>query len=127
MTAFTAAERAYLTAEPHLGRLATVGTDGFPHVTPVGWTFDPDSGLIEVTGRAFATTRKYRNVLADPHVAIVIDDVLPPWHPRCVLVQGLSEAIEADPVGGEARIRITPTTILSWGLDIDETAVLSPT
>jgi len=127
VTAFTAAERVYLNAAPHLGRLATVGTDGFPHVTPVGWAFDPESGLIEISGRAFATTRKYRNVLADPHVAIVIDEVLPPWHPRCVLVQGLGEAIAADPAGGEARIRITPTTVLSWGLDTDETAGPSPT
>ena len=39
MSAFSPAELAYLTGERRLGRLATVGADGMPHVVPVGWTY----------------------------------------------------------------------------------------
>ena len=35
---FTDAELAYLLGEPRLGRLATIGKDGTPHVVPVGWS-----------------------------------------------------------------------------------------
>jgi pyridoxamine 5'-phosphate oxidase family protein len=36
---FTDAERRYL-SERRLGRIATVGKDGTPHVAPVGWSDD---------------------------------------------------------------------------------------
>lgn len=121
MSAFDAAELAYLTGEPHLGRLATVDETGQPHVVPVGWTFNPDLDTIDVGGREFAATRKFRNVRATGRAAIVIDDVLPPWRPRCVQVRGSAEALDsAVPAGGgtpAAMIRITPDTVVSWGLD----------
>ena len=85
-------------------------------MVPVGWSYDPDLGTIEVSGRSFARSTKYRNVLANPRAAFVVDDVLPPWRPRCVTVQGTAEAVEAA-AGGEALIRIRPETIVSWGLD----------
>ena len=113
---FSAAELAYLMGERRLGRLATADADGRPHVVPVGWSFDAELGTIDVSGRSFAATRKYRNVQANPYAAFVVDDVLPPWRPRCVTVQGRAEAIAAPP-GGEAWIRIWPVTIVSWGLD----------
>jgi len=38
MSAFVGPELAYLLEEPRrLGRLATVGPDGMPHVAPLGW------------------------------------------------------------------------------------------
>jgi PPOX class F420-dependent enzyme/OxyR family protein len=113
---FSAAELAYLLGERRLGRLATADVDGRPHVVPVGWRYDDATGSIEISGRSFAATRKYRNVLANPRAAFVVDDVLPPWRPRCVTVQGAAEAVEAPP-GGEASIRLRPETIVSWGLD----------
>ncbi len=75
-----------------------------------------DVGHLRGSGRDFAATRKYRNVLANPRVALVVDDVLPPWRPRCVQVQGSAEALPADPgSGAQARIRITPSRVTSWG------------
>lgn len=35
---FTAAELEYLHGQRRLGRVATVGKDGTPHVVPSGWT-----------------------------------------------------------------------------------------
>lgn len=117
MTSFTKGEAEYLREAKHLGRLATIQPDGVPHVVPVGWRFDEPTGTIEVSGRNFAASRKFRNVRTNPKVAIVIDDVLPPWRPRSVMVQGEAEVVDAaDSPTGQAMIRIHPTKIVSWGV-----------
>ena len=112
---FSAAELDYLLGERRLGRLATAGADGMPHVVPVGWAYDAELGTIDVSGHRFAATRKFRNVRENPRAAFVVDDVLPPWRPRSVMVQGRAEAVDAPP-GGQALIRIWPEKIVSWGL-----------
>jgi pyridoxamine 5'-phosphate oxidase family protein len=118
---FSEAELAYLRAGGKLGRLATVDATGAPHVVPTGWTYNAELDTIDVGGRNFATTRKFRNVRSRPKVCLVIDDVLPPWQPRCVQVRGEAEALsQATAPDGEdlgAIIRIRPTKVVSWGLD----------
>jgi pyridoxamine 5'-phosphate oxidase family protein len=114
-TIFTDAELAYLQSERRLARVATVGLDGMPHVTPVGWSYNPDAGVIEVSGHTFAETKKFRDVAATGRAALVIDDVLPPWRPRGIEIRGRAEAVtEPTPM-----IRIYPTRIVAWGLDGD--------
>ncbi len=124
MSVFSAAELAYLKEARLLGRLATVDATGQPHVVPVGWSYNPELDTIDIGGRDFARTRKFRNVQANPKVAFVVDDVLPPWSPRCVQVRGRGEALEAaTPADGgppAPMIRITPTKVVSWGLDSAE-------
>jgi Pyridoxamine 5'-phosphate oxidase len=39
----------YLRTERLLGRLATVGPDGMPHIAPVGWRLDTDGTTIVIT------------------------------------------------------------------------------
>ncbi len=39
-----------LLSERRLGRIATVGPDGTPHVTPGGWRAEFEHGVIEVGG-----------------------------------------------------------------------------
>lgn len=115
---FTPAELAYLLEERRLGRLATADADGAPHVVPVGWSYNRDLGTIDISGRNFAATRKYRNVQANPRAAFVVDDVLAPFRPRCVMIRGTAQAVDVEhSVGTEAMIRIVPETITSWGLD----------
>jgi pyridoxamine 5'-phosphate oxidase family protein len=117
----TPEERRYLLGERRLARLATSNRDGQPHVVPVGWSYDEDSGTFTISGRDFAGTRKFRNVLANPRAALVVDDVLPPWRPRCVLVQGPARALLADPASGAgARVVLTPERVISWGLVADD-------
>ncbi len=120
MASFSAAELEYLLGERRLGRLATVDEAGWPHVVPVGWRYNPALGTIDVSGRNFAATKKFRNVRANPKAAFVVDDVLPPWRPRSVMVRGHARALEAPAnagvEGGGAMIRITPDKIVSWGL-----------
>ena len=103
----------YLRGERRLARLATVGPDGMPHVTPVGWSLSADRELVEVGGIDLARTKKFRDVARTHRAAIVIDDVLPPWRPRGVEIRGRAEAV-TDPT---PLIRIHPDRVVVWGLD----------
>lgn len=112
MRVFTAEELDYLRGERRLARIATVGPDGMPHIAPVGWRLGGGDQVVEVSGRNFSDTKKFRDVARTGVAAIVIDDVLPPWSPRGVEVRGRAEAIEKP----EALIRIHPQRVVSWGL-----------
>jgi pyridoxamine 5'-phosphate oxidase family protein len=124
MSVFTTAERAYL-GERHLGRLATLGTDGSPHVVPVGVFYDPDLDALAIGGRGFATSRKYRDVLADPRVAVVVDDVVGEGRLRMLEVRGRAE-IQASggrtlsPAFDEPYIVVRPERIVAMGLDASD-------
>jgi pyridoxamine 5'-phosphate oxidase family protein len=113
MSVFTEAELTFLRTGRLLGRLATVGRDGMPHVTPLGWSLGAHEDTIEISGRNFAASKKFRDVARTHQAAIVIDEVLPPWQPRGIEIRGNAEAL-TDP---EPRIVIHPTRVISWGLD----------
>jgi pyridoxamine 5'-phosphate oxidase family protein len=122
MSKFSTEELDYLTGDGHLGRLATIDEHGVPHVVPLGWGYNPELDTVEIGGRnavEFTASRKVRNVRANPHVAFVVDDVLPPFQPRAVMVRGTGEIIQSTAEDGSvtAQIRITPTEIISWGLN----------
>ncbi len=110
MSVFSKNELGYL-AGKRLGRLATIDTGGLPHVVPLGWSYNPALDTIDVGGRDFGRTKKFRNVRANPKVALVIDDVLPPWRPRGVMVRGEAEALEeATSADGEPRGQSSAST-----------------
>lgn len=113
MNGFEPHEVAFLESGRLLGRIATVGRDGTPHVVPVGWSFNRETETIDVSGEDFAGTKKYRDVAGSGRAAIVIDEVLPPWSPRGIEVRGAAEALAGPP----AMIRIHPDRVRSWGLD----------
>lgn len=120
---FTPAELAYLRKQ-HLGRLATLGPDGAPQVRPVGFRIDPDTGTIDVPGHDNPSTQKWRNVLRDERVSLVVDDVVPqPWQPRALEIRGIAEALpdvlhaDAFPGVRPGVIRIHPRRIVVFGLD----------
>lgn len=130
MSTFTDAEIAYLTSQP-LGRLATVGTDGRPHVMPVGIFYDPETEGIVIGGAAdMAASKKFRDARGQPDVALVIDDLaaIDPWTPRGIEIRGRAEThsdggeaigtrLAADFPFTAAWIRIRPRRILAWGID----------
>ncbi len=111
MDPFTKEELEYL-SERRLGRLATIGADGTPHIAPVGWNLNMKDGVIEVGGIRLDKTKKFRDIRHSPRAAIVIDDVLPPWRPRGIEVRGQAEAV----MQPEPLIRLYPERIVSWGL-----------
>jgi pyridoxamine 5'-phosphate oxidase family protein len=110
----TEAERAYLTAQ-RLGRIATASATGQADVAPV--TFALEGNEVLIGGLDITKTRKYRNVLATGNAAFVVDDLVTvdPWQPRGVKVHG--EAVIETAGNGKPRIRITPTTVWSWGIN----------
>jgi pyridoxamine 5'-phosphate oxidase family protein len=122
---FTDAEVAYLADQP-LGRIATVGADGTPHVVPVGFLLSPDQGVIDIGGLALTGSKKWRDLTANPRVALVVDDLesVDPWTPRGVEIRGRANLHEAGgrnlgPRFGQAWIRIHPERIIAWGIDGD--------
>jgi len=121
---FTPAEIAYLQSQ-RLGRLATVGPDGQPHVVPVSFRCNAAHDAIEIGGHGgFTRRKKYRDILHNPRVAFVVDDLLSvnPWTVRGMEIRGRAEVLAT---GGTAlgpgfdpeMIRIKPARIISWGID----------
>ena len=110
---FTDEERAYIAAQP-LARIATVGKDGQPDVTPV--TFDFDGDAFYVGGFRPASTRRARNVRGgNTKVALTIDDLktMRPWTPRYLRVYGTAALVERR---GQEVLKIVPTT--SWSMNL---------
>ena len=115
MSVFREAELKYLTGGRQLGRLATVGADGTPHVVPVGWIYNAARDTIDISGIDLERSKKFRDVDRSGRAAIVIDDLesVDPWRPRGVEVRGRGEAIALP----TPLIRIHPERIVSWGLE----------
>jgi pyridoxamine 5'-phosphate oxidase family protein len=130
MTIFTDAEVEYLNSQP-LGRIATVGPEGRPHVMPVGIFYDPQAQAIVIGSVGdMAASKKFRDARHRPDVALVIDDLaaVDPWTPRGIEIRGRAETHTE---GGEeigkrlgaafpfnrAWIGIRPQRILAWGID----------
>ena len=44
--------------ERHLATLTTLRADGSPHVVPVGFTWDPDAGVVRITTNDGSVKRK---------------------------------------------------------------------
>lgn len=116
MSVFTERELQYLMGERRLGRIATVGADGTPHVVPSGWSYNPELDTIDVGGKELDRTKKHRDVVRTGRAAIVVDDVVPPWQPRGIEIRGHA-AIVAEPT---QLIRIYPERVVSWGIESDE-------
>jgi pyridoxamine 5'-phosphate oxidase family protein len=123
MAELTAAQLDYLAGQ-RLGRLATAGADGKPHVVPTSFSCNRDLGTIDIGGHHVATTKKYRDVQANGWAAFVVDDLVSvdPWRPRMLEIRGRAEAVPAGGSGlgpgfGEAFIRIHPEKVNSFGID----------
>jgi pyridoxamine 5'-phosphate oxidase family protein len=111
---FLEAELRYLAGGRQLGRLATVGADGTPHVVPVAWIYNAARDTIDVGGHELDRTKKFRDVARSGRAAIGIDDMAStdPWVPRGIEIRGRGEAIALP----TPLIRIHPERIVTWGL-----------
>lgn len=81
--------KAFLTAEPRTGKLATVRKDGRPHVAPIWIDLDDDGTIVFTTG---AETLKGRSIRRDPRVCLCVDDDRPPF--SFVTIEGTVEISE---------------------------------
>jgi len=120
MSIFSTEEIDYM-ASQRLGRIATVGRDGQPHVVPTSFHYNAEHDAIDVGGLRMSQTKKFRDVERTGRASIVIDDVQPPWKPRMIEIRGRAEAL---PTGGkvfgdnfeDAIVRIYPERIVSFGI-----------
>jgi pyridoxamine 5'-phosphate oxidase family protein len=128
MSAFTDKELDYLAGQK-LGRIATVGPDGQPHVVPTSFRHNAEHDAIDVGGMRMSQTKKLRDVQRTGRATIVVDDVLPPWQPRMLEIRGAAEVVDS---GGKATfgdnfddvvVRIHPRRIIAFGIDDSETGV----
>lgn len=123
---FSEKEKEYLGSQ-RLARIATASSTGGsiqPDVAPVGFDFDGE--YFYVGGMNLLKSTKYRNVLKNGRVAIVVDDLksVSPWEPRGIRVYGTADIVTRQ--GGYMQqtghpsptyIRIKPLKKWSWGID----------
>lgn len=115
MSIFTQEEIEYL-GTGLLGRIATVGRDGTPHIAPVGmFSHNARLDTVDVGGYDLTNTKKFRDVARSGRAAFVVDDLAStdPWRPRGIEVRGQAEPVE----GPNPVIRIHPERIIAWGID----------
>lgn len=120
MGVFTEAELRYMAGGRQLGRIATVGADGTPHVVPVAWIYNAVRETIDIGGHELEGSKKFRDVARSGRAAIVIDDLesTDPWRPRGIEIRGRGEVIALP----TPLIRIHPERIVSWGLERGQSA-----
>jgi len=122
----SAAEQSFLARQP-LGHLSTVGRDGVPQVKPVGFTYNPDTGTIDIAGFDMGRSAKFRNIVANPRVAFVVDEVTEQTMEGAhfLEIRGLATPIveavaAADHLLAPEIIRIHPTRVVAYNIDPDQ-------
>jgi pyridoxamine 5'-phosphate oxidase family protein len=126
---FTKKEIEYLKSQ-RLARIATAAASteqegsAQPDVVPVGFDFDGE--YLYVGGMNLLNSTKFRNVLKNNKVAIVVDDLksIEPWDPRGIRIYGTADIVTLQ--GGYMEntnhpnpqyIRVNPKKKWSWGVE----------
>jgi pyridoxamine 5'-phosphate oxidase family protein len=128
-TIFSRNEIEYLKSQ-RIARIATVSVSSEdtrsiqPDVVPVGFDFDGE--YIYVSGMNILKSTKYKNILKNKKVAVVIDDLktVDPWDPRGIRIYGIADIVTRqggymDQTGHAEHqyIRILISKKWSWGID----------
>jgi PPOX class probable F420-dependent enzyme len=125
-----------------VARLATASDTGQPHVIPFCYAFDGTSLYFIVDEKPKRQTgkplKRIRNILANPQVAVVIDDYADDWTQLAyVLITGRAVIVEQEEEHTRAlgllrerypqyremplafphntMVRIMPTKVIAWG------------
>lgn len=118
MGAFTQAEVEYLQSQTR-GRLATVTRSGEPQVKTVGFQYNMELGTIDISGFQMEKSQKFRNIMNNPNVSFLVDDIQPDGSPGFIEIRGYARALaeggqRLNPNVSAAMIRITPRRIVGW-------------
>lgn len=121
-----------------VGRFATVGSAGMPHVVPVCFTLLNGRFYIPIDEKPKSTTRlqRLKNIEGNPRVALVLDDYSEDWsYLAWVMIRGQADIIErggdhlpaiaalrakypqyqAMALEDRPLIRISPERVTAWG------------
>jgi pyridoxamine 5'-phosphate oxidase family protein len=118
----TDAEQRFLARQP-LGHLATIGPDGMPQVKPLGFTWNAALGTIDIAGFNMGASAKYRNVQANPRVALVVDEVTEASFEgtHFLEIRGVAETVtgpaSADGHLAAEIIRVHPRRVIAYNVD----------
>jgi PPOX class probable F420-dependent enzyme len=97
-------------AEARIGRLATVGSDGGPHVVPVVYALEGDAVFTPVDHKPKRTTnlQRLRNIAAKPQVALLVDSYDEDWTRLWwVRIDGLARVMQRGEAGhAEAAVAL---------------------
>ena len=136
----TPEQRAFLNME-RVGHLATADTVGQPHVVPVCYAAGADSVYIALDAKpkrvAWQQLKRVRNLLVNPHVALVIDRYSEAWsHLAYLVIRGTAVLLPPDtaeqqqavtllrarypqyqvmPIEAQPVIAIRPHAVAAWG------------
>src|SRR5215475_3792446 len=128
-TIFSQKEIEYLKSQ-RIARIATASASSEdigstqPDVVPVGFDFDGE--YLYVSGMNILKSTKYKNILKNNKVAVVIDDLktVDPWDPRGIRIYGVADVITRqggymDQTGHTEHqyIRILPIKKWGWGIE----------
>ena len=122
-----------------VGHLATADANGQPHVIPVCYVFDGQTIYSVLDAKPKTTPlrqlRRVRNILANPHVSLVVDHYEEDWtRLQYVMVTGDAELLESGEewtraiamlrekypqyqsmdLGESPVIKITPVRLVPW-------------
>jgi pyridoxamine 5'-phosphate oxidase family protein len=91
-------------------------------LTSFHYNAEPDA--IDIGGHNMGKSKKFCDVARNDRAAFVVDGVLPPWQARWVEVCGRAEVFseggeEVNPDFDAGLIRLHPSRIVGWGVDID--------
>lgn len=118
----TTVEQDYLAGRDH-ARLATVAPNGAPQNKPVGFRYNAELGTIDIYGIAMESSAKYRNVVLNPQVSFLADDVTGEGvaGARFLEIRGRADTVTllAPPMDDVTAqiIRIHPRRVLSFNID----------
>ena len=118
----TDAEQRFLARQP-LGHLATIGPDGTPQVKPLGFTYNAALGTIDIAGFNMGGSAKYRNIRANPRVALVVDEMTEASTEGAhfLEIRGTAEAVTGSPSAdghlAAEIIRIHPLRVIAYNVD----------
>ena len=132
-------EQARRLAQAPVARLATASADGVPHVIPVCFAMDPQTGeqpIYSVLDRkpkraALTRLRRVRNILENPQVALVVDHYEADWGKLWyILVTGRAQLLTEDTSTNADQERVRAIELLRAKypqyrtMDIDANPVL---
>ena len=96
----------YRVSTSRIGRMATVRSDGTPHVVPITFAISNEALVTAVDAKPKRTTRLQRlgNVRANPAVSIVVDHYADDWSALWwIRMDGLAKVVEGDDASGAAE------------------------